>query len=281
MSSVFDPKYFKSKCILLLLRELNMSENNPLILITNDDGIDASGLHQLAECVSSLGDIYIVAPQSSQSGKSAAMTVSTPLRVSERESGIQGIRAFVVNGTPVDCVKLAIHAIVPRRPAIVLSGINHGSNSGVNIIYSGTMGATFEGCIEGIPSVGFSLIDDSYNADFSLSINFIKDIVIKILSNGLPHGICLNVNIPAHVIPKGIRVCRAVKGKWIDGYRKVIDSNGDSLYLLTGKFVNFEPSSTDTDEFWLAQNYISIVPVECDKSAKTLISAMSQIYDSN
>lgn len=258
-----------------------MNGNRPLILITNDDGIDASGLHQLADCVIPLGDVYIVAPQNSQSGKSAAMTVSTPLRVVERESGIQGIRLFVVNGTPVDCIKLAIHTIVPRRPTIVLSGINHGSNSGVNITYSGTMGATFEGCIEGIPSVGFSLIDDSNNADFSLSVDFIKDIVTKVISNGLPQGICLNVNIPAHIVPKGIRVCRAVKGKWIDGYRKIIDSNGDTLYMLTGKFVNFEPRSTDTDEFWLAQNYISIVPVECDKSAKTLISAMSQIYDSN
>lgn len=256
-----------------------MDKERPLILITNDDGIDALGLHKLADIVSSMGDVYIVAPQTPQSGKSASMTSSSPLRILENRSRVDGVKIFMVNGTPVDCIKISIHAIVPRRPSVILSGINHGSNSGVNITYSGTMGAVLEGCIEGIASVGFSLMDDSKDADFSKSRYFIRNIVEKVLCNGLPQGICLNVNIPAKVNLRGIRVCRAAQGKWVEGYKRYIDPYGEQYYLLTGRFLNFEPEATDTDEYWLLQKYISVVPVKCDLSARTQISTLANIFD--
>lgn len=258
-----------------------MNNCRPLILIVNDDGVDAPGVHHLAKCVRSMGEVYVVAPLTPQSGQSAAMTVASPLRIIERKSTEDGIRVFSVNGTPVDCVKLAIHAIVPRRPAVVFAGINHGSNSGVNITYSGTMGAVLEGCIEGIPSVGFSLANYSMDVDFSPSMGFITDIAAEVIAKGLPVGICLNVNIPACEAPKGIRVCRAVHGKWVDGYMRFMDPDGKPFYWLTGKFENFEPEATDTDEYWLQKKYISIVPVKCDMSAIKLINSLAQRFDSH
>ncbi len=258
-----------------------MNNCRPLILIVNDDGVDAPGVHHLAKCVRSMGEVYVVAPLTPQSGQSAAMTVASPLRIIERKSTEDDIRVFSVNGTPVDCVKLAIHAIVPRRPAVVFAGINHGSNSGVNITYSGTMGAVLEGCIEGIPSVGFSLANYSMDVDFSPSMGFITDIAAEVIAKGLPVGICLNVNIPACEAPKGIRVCRAVHGKWVDGYMRFMDPDGKPFYWLTGKFENFEPEATDTDEYWLQKKYISIVPVKCDMSAIKLINSLAQRFDSH
>lgn len=258
-----------------------MDNCRPLILIVNDDGVDAPGVHYLAEYVRSMGEVYVVAPLTPQSGQSAAMTIVSPLRITERKSTEDGVRVFSVNGTPVDCVKLAIHAIVPRRPTVVFAGINHGSNSGVNITYSGTMGAVLEGCIEGIPSVGFSLANYSVDADFSPSMGFITDIAAEVIAKGLPVGVCLNVNIPACVKPKGIRVCRAVHGKWVDGYMRSIDPDGKPFYWLMGKFENFEPEATDTDEYWLQQNYISIVPVKCDLSAIKLINSLAQRFDTH
>jgi len=256
-----------------------MNNCRPLILIVNDDGVDAPGVHHLAKCVRSMGEVYVVAPLTPQSGQSAAMTVASPLRITERKSTEGGVRVFSVNGTPVDCVKLAIHAIVPRRPTVVFAGINHGSNSGVNITYSGTMGAVLEGCIEGIPSVGFSLANHYLDADFSPSIGFITDIAAEVIAKGLPAGVCLNVNIPACEAPKGIRVCRAVHGKWVDGYMRFMDPDGKPFYWLTGKFENFEPEATDTDEYWLQKKYISIVPVKCDMSAIKLINSLAQRFD--
>ena len=258
-----------------------MDNCRPLILIVNDDGVDAPGVHHLAECVRSMGEVYVVAPLAPQSGQSAAMTVGSPLRITERESTVYGIRVFSVNGTPVDCVKMAIHAIVPRRPTVIFAGINHGSNSGVNITYSGTMGAVREGCIERIPSVGFSFEDNSIGADFSPFLGFITDIATEVIVNGLPKGVCLNVNIPASAKPKGIRVCRAVHGKWVDGYMRYVDPVGEPFYWLTGKFENFEPDATDTDEYWLQQNYISIVPVKCDMSAIKLINSLAQRFNTH
>lgn len=256
-----------------------MDNCRPLILIVNDDGVDAPGVNHLAECVRSLGEVYIVAPDSPQSGKSAAMTVKSPLRVIEKDSKVNGIRIFTVNGTPVDCVKMAIHTIVPRRPTVVLAGINHGTNFGVNITYSGTMGAVLEGCIEGIPSVGFSLANNSLEADFSPFTEIVVDIACEVITNGLPEGICLNVNIPSCDRPKGIRVCRAVRGKYIDGYMRYSDPDGIPFYWLTGIFENFEPEATDTDKYWLKQNYISIVPVKCDLSAKNYIKYLSKRFN--
>lgn len=258
-----------------------MENTRPLILITNDDSINAPGIHHLAECVRSMGDVFIVAPAHPHSGQSAAMTVGAPLRISELPSYKEGIRIFTVNGTPVDCVKLALHAIVPRRPDVVFAGINHGSNSGVNVTYSGTMGAVLEGCIEGIPSVGFSLTHHSMKADFSLSTAFVAAIAGKVIEQGLPEGICLNVNIPARVMPEGIRVCRSAHGKWVDSYQRFLDPQGIPFYWLTGKFVNFEPDATDTDEYWLQRRYISVVPVSCDITAHQAIKTLADRFDTD
>ena len=234
----------------------------------------------LARCVSSMGDVIVVAPEHPHSGQSAAIPVGAPLRIKERPCEEEGIRLFTVNGTPVDCVKLAIHTIVPRKPDFVFSGINHGSNSGVNVTYSGTMGSVLEGCIEGIPSVGFSLLHHSMKADFSLSTAFVAMIAHDVIENGLPAGVCLNVNIPAKVIPEGIKVCRAARGYWTDEYKRYLDPQGVPFYWLQGHFINQEPEATDTDEYWLNCRYVSVVPVKCDETAHDAIKDLADRLDS-
>lgn len=251
----------------------------PLILITNDDSVDAPGIHHLADCVKDMGDVIIVAPAEPHSGQSSALTVGAPLRIRELP-GREGVRVFTVTGTPVDCVKLALHAIVPRKPDMLLSGINHGSNSGTAITYSGTMGAVLEACMEGIPAVGFSLMHHSMKADFTLSTDFVRSISANVLEQGLPEGICLNVNIPAKVTPEGVRVCRAAKGHWSEEYKRYLDPSGNPFYWLTGRFVNTEPESTDTDEYWLNRRYISVVPVTPDQSYTPAIKEISRRLDS-
>lgn len=250
----------------------------PLILISNDDGVQAKGLMCLAECVKDMADIIVVAPDTPQSGKSSAITVGQPLRITAHPDSC-GARVFSVSGTPVDCVKLGLHAIVPRKPDLVLAGINHGSNSGTAVTYSGTMGAVLEGCMVGIPSVGFSLLHHSLKADFSLSIDYVKKITATVLHEGLPSRICLNVNIPALVVPKGVRVCRAAQGHWSEEYMRYTDPSGDPFYWLTGRFVNGEPNATDTDEYWLGKKYISVVPVSPDQTVLSAIPAFAKIYD--
>ena len=226
-----------------------------------------------------VADIYIVAPRNPHSGQSAALTVGAPLRIAEL-AGRDGLRVFTVNGTPVDCVKLGLHAIVPRRPDLVLSGINHGSNSGTAITYSGTMGAVLEACMVGIPAVGFSLLHHSMKADFTLSTQWVRRIILDVLEKGLPEGICLNVNIPAKVTPEGIRVCRAAKGHWSEEYKRYLDPSGNPFYWLTGRFVNGEPEADDTDEYWLNRRYISVVPVTPDQSYTPAVKEMSQRFNS-
>lgn len=255
-----------------------MQSSRPLILITNDDSVDAPGIHHLAECVRSLGDVYIVAPAHPHSGQSAALTVGAPLRIVEKPSATDGVRLFTVNGTPVDCIKLALHTIVPRQPDIIFSGINHGSNSAVNVTYSGTMGAVLEGCMQGIPSVGFSLLHHSMKADFSLSTAFVAAIAATVLEKGLPKGVCLNVNIPARVIPQGIKVCRAARGRWTDEYKRYLDPLGVPFYWLTGHFVNEEPEADDTDEYWLNRRFISVVPVTADQTDREAIKTLAAMF---
>lgn len=250
----------------------------PLILITNDDGIHAPGLRHLVDCARSFSDVIVVAPDTPQSGKSSAISVDTPLFIT-RHPDIEGAQLFSVSGTPVDCVKLGLHAIVPRKPDMLLSGINHGSNSGVSVIYSGTMGAVMEGCVVGIPSIGFSLLHHSLKADFSLSAKFVREIIVKALNHPLPSGICLNVNIPALVEPLGVRSCRAATGYWTEEYKQYATPSGSPFYWLTGRFVNTEPDATDTDEYWLGRNYISVVPVSPDLTAADSVAALAEIFD--
>ncbi len=256
-----------------------MENIRPLILIINDDSIEAPGIHHLAECVRSLGEIYIVAPEEPRSGQSSALSAGTPLRITERPSDKEGIRIFTVNGTPVDCVKLALHAIVPRKPDLVLSGINHGSNASVNVVYSGTMGAVLEACMLGIPAVGFSLLHHSLKADFTFSTAFVAAIAAKVLEKGLPENVCLNVNIPAKVRPEGIKVCRAAKGHWTDEYKRYLDPSGVPFYWLTGHFINEEPDADDTDEYWLNCRYVSVVPVTPDSTAFGAIKDVAAMFE--
>lgn len=232
----------------------------PLILITNDDSIEAPGLHKLVKIASQFGDVICAAPREPQSGMSSAISVARPLRIHEIPD-YDCARMFTVSGTPVDCIKLALNSIVPRRPTIILSGINHGSNSGNAITYSGTMGAVLEGCTNGIPSVGFSLCHHSMKADFDLSAPFISEIIEKVLQNGLPAYTALNVNIPAQIVPLGIKPCRAARGHWSEEFARYTDPIGTPFYWLTGRFINEEPDATDTDEYWINQGYISLVPV--------------------
>ena len=257
-----------------------MEISRPLIMITNDDSVEAPGIHHLVECVREFGDVYVVAPAHPHSGQSSALTVGAPLRIRELPSKEEGVRYFTVNGTPVDRVKLGLHAIVPRKPDVLFSGINHGSNSGTAITYSGTMGAVLEGCMEGITSVGFSLLHHSMKADFSLSTKYVKEIAAKVLERKLPHWVCLNVNIPAKVEPEGVRVCRAARGHWSEEYRRYLDPSGAPFYWLTGRFVNGEPESSDTDEYWLNRRYVSVVPVTPDQSSVASVKGMAELFNS-
>ncbi|MDE6487114.1 MAG: 5'/3'-nucleotidase SurE [Muribaculaceae bacterium] len=253
----------------------------PLVLITNDDSIEAPGLHVLARLAAEWADVICVAPKRPQSGKSSAMSVGTALRIAEARPAdpVPGVTYYTVDdGTPVDCVKIALYTLVPRRPDFLFSGINHGSNSGVNVLYSGTMGAVLEGCVEGIPSAGFSLLHHSMAADFSLSEAHIRDLMQQIRATPPAPGICLNINIPARVVPAGIRACRACRGRWSDGYQRYTDPHGRDFYMLAGLFVNEEPDATDTDEYWLSRGYISVVPIASDMTARAAISATATAF---
>lgn len=244
-----------------------MISQKPLILITNDDGVNAPGLHYLTQTVLPYGDVIVVAPNGPRSGQSSAITVDAPLYINECEP-IGNAKVYSTNGTPVDCVKLAMNAVVERKPALILSGINHGSNAGNSLIYSGTMGAVIEGCMIGIPSVGFSLLQYSWEADFTHCDKTIKTITEKVLNEGLPENICLNVNIPAKCTPKGLRTVRATRGRWTEEYQKYTSPHGRTFYWLTGTYELTEsPEDTNNEEYWLSRQYSTIVPVRPDQSA--------------
>ena len=248
----------------------------PLILITNDDSIDAKGIHHLVDCVKEMGEVYVVAPDEPQSGQSSAFTPNFPLRVIEHPD-YNGAKVRSVTGTPVDCVKLAMHHILPRRPDLLLSGINHGSNAGNSIVYSGTMGAAFEGCMQGIPAVGYSLLHHSLKADFSECTPYITDITSRVIAQGLPDGVCLNVNFPAKVKIEGMKVVRAARSRWTEEYQEYLDPHGKPFFWLTGRLLNEEPESTDTDLYWLDRNYATVVPAYADRNATPEIIPVSNI----
>lgn len=240
----------------------------PLILVSNDDGYLAKGVHCLTEWLLPFGDVVAVCPDSPQSGQSMAITVNDPLFATPVASS-DGVEWYKVNGTPVDCVKLAMHAILGnRRPDIVVTGINHGSNAAINVLYSGTMGAAMEGCAFGIPSIGFSLTDHAHDADFTPCRPYVERLVRMTLDNGLPQGVCLNVNIPdIDHIPVGMKMARACNGHWDDEYKEYTDPHGRKFYWLTGKFINDEPDSEDTDLWCLDHEIVSVVPTLLERTA--------------
>ena len=245
--------------------------NKPLILISNDDGYRANGVHQLAKLLSQFAEVVAVCPEGPQSGKSMAITVAEPLRVTRLTAYAAeepGVEWYAVNGTPADCVKMAMHKILKgRRPTLVCTGINHGSNAAINVVYSGTMGAAFEGCAFGIPSAGFSLCDHSHQADFTPMLPYVRRVVEWMLVNPLPEGVCLNVNAPAVADLKGMKVTCPCRGHWDDEYREYKDPQGHSFYLLSGEYINDEPENPDTDEALLSRGYVTIVPVALDSTA--------------
>lgn len=236
--------------------------DRPLIFVTNDDGIHAKGLHELVEVMQLFGDVVVIAPEVAQSGMSSAITADYPLRANKL-SEEKGITVFKCNGTPVDCVKLGFNHLLEKMPDFVVSGINHGANSSISVIYSGTMGAAMEGSLHGVPSIGFSLLDFSPEADFSRAKIYVAKIFQAVMENGLPRFTCLNVNIPTGT-PKGIRLCRQASGKWVEEFDKRIDPHNRQYYWLSGSFQNFEEVANDTDLHALEKNYVSIVPVKVD-----------------
>ncbi len=255
-----------------------IEKDDKLILLTNDDGLYAAGLKTLLEVMEEFGKVVLISTTESMSGMSQALTVKTPLRVKLLEEN-EKHRIYACNGTPTDSVKIAVNQLTSRMPDWVVSGINHGANASVSVLYSGTMAAAIEGCLYGIPSVGFSLNNFSPTADFSACSKYIR-IVMKMLSKEpLPPGVCLNVNIPkaARDDIKGIKVCRQAKGNWKEEFEKRKDPMGKTYYWLTGIFMNHEPEATDTDEWALGNNYVSVVPVSVDMTAHWYIEKLKGV----
>ncbi|NNJ87989.1 MAG: 5'/3'-nucleotidase SurE [Eudoraea sp.] len=244
--------------------------SKPLILVTNDDGITAPGLRALVKSMQELGEVVVVAPDSPQSGMGHAITLDNTL-YSKRvvfDTSKDAVKEYSCSGTPADCVKLALQELLERRPDICVSGINHGSNASINVIYSGTMSAAIEAGIEGIPAIGFSLCDYSWEADFAPAQEAIKQIVAEALQNGIPKGVVLNVNIPkvGEGEIKGIKVCRQARANWKEKFDKRTNPSGKDYYWLTGEFQLLDKGE-DTDEWALSQGFISVVPTQFDLTA--------------
>jgi len=253
-----------------------LSSGRPNILITNDDGIFAPGLRTLIGVMREIGNVVVVAPDKPMSGTGHAITVRNPLRlhlITEEE----GYREYSCNGTPVDCVKLGEQVVLKVKPDLLVSGINHGSNASVNIVYSGTMAAVLESAIGGVPAIGFSLLDYSHKADFSACEPVARLIAEKVLEYGLPEGVCLNVNIPAvngNEI-RGIKVCRQGRSRWVEEFDTRTDPHKRDYHWLTGYFEKLEENE-DTDQWALEHNYVSVVPVHFDLTAHYALSTLQQ-----
>ncbi|HAK80624.1 MAG TPA: 5'/3'-nucleotidase SurE [Runella sp.] len=255
-----------------------MYSPKPLILVSNDDGITSLGIRTLVEVMQELGEVVVVAPDSPQSGMGHAITIGEPLRLHATPI-FEGVKAYECSGTPADCVKLGKHYVLKdRTPDLVVSGINHGSNTSISVLYSGTMSAAIEGAIEGIPSIGFSLCDFASDADFSHVRSYVKQIASNVLANGLPKGVALNVNFPkkSEETLKGVRICRQTNGKWQEEFDKRKDPHGRSYFWLSGNFVNFDAGQEDTCEWALENNYVSVVPCQYDLTAYETIKLMQQ-----
>ena len=249
-----------------------MEIKRPLLLISNDDGYQAKGIRDLIEMLSDLGDILVCAPEDARSGYSCAFSATTPLQLKLREKR-QGVEIWSCNGTPVDCVKMALAELVPRKPDMVIGGINHGDNASVNTHYSGTMGVTLEGCMKYIPSVAFSLCDYRQDADFEPMRPLIRQITERVLQEGLPLGVCLNVNFPLggsknpRESYKGVKVCRMAHGTWGGEVTKCHHPRGYDYWWMVGHYQNDEPEAEDTDNWALTHGYVAITPTQIDVTA--------------
>jgi 5'-nucleotidase len=258
------------------LQHKTMKKDRPLILITNDDGISAPGLKALIAVMTEIGEIVVVAPDNPQSAMGHAITINSTLYLNKISKENDPFIEYSCSGTPVDCVKLAVNEILKRKPDLCVSGVNHGSNSSINVIYSGTMSAAVEAGIEGIPAIGFSLLDYDWNANFDTIKSFIRKISLEVLENGLPEGVVLNVNFPKleEKDIKGIRICRQAKALWVEKFDKRKTPQGRDYYWLAGEFVN-QDKGEDTDEWALQNGYISVVPVQFDLTAHHAIQQLN------
>lgn len=246
--------------------QLSLPDDKPVILVTNDDGYQALGINSLLKSLRGLGRIIVCAPDSPRSGFSSSFTCTRPVTL-KRLSDDGEIAVYACDGTPVDCVKLAFHRFFHnRKPDLLVSGINHGGNDSICIMYSGTMGAVLEGCVVGVPSVGYSLLDHRQDADFSTAAKYCRQITEYLLGHRMPQGVALNVNIPAGTDIKGLRVCRQAKGLWENEFHYIEgnENQDTAVFQVTGNYVNAEPAAVDTDRYWLEHNYISAVPTEVD-----------------
>ena len=237
----------------------------PLILICNDDGYRAPGILNLTRVARNFGEVVVVAPMTGQSGMSHAVTLNHPIRL--KTVSVNGeLPTYACSGTPADCIKIGLNQILDKKPDLVLSGINHGSNASVSLFYSGTVAAAIEACMNGIPAAALSVDDHSPDADMSVAVREAETIIANLLERGLPPGICLNINFP-RMAPekfKGLRVCRQTNGVWREEFQKRTDPHGKDYYWLTGEFSNREPGETDTDEWAMANGYGAIVPIRID-----------------
>jgi 5'-nucleotidase len=253
-----------------------MKNKKPLILVTNDDGISAPGIRTLIAVMETIGEVIVVAPDKPQSAMGHAITINNTLYLDKISKENDIITQYSCSGTPVDCVKLAVNEILKRKPDLCVSGINHGSNSSINVIYSGTMSAAVEAGIEGIPAIGFSLSDYNWNADFEPIKSFVKKIVLETLEKKLQPGVILNVNFPKlkEKEIKGIKICRQAKALWVEKFDKRKTPSGKDYYWLSGEFVN-QDKGDDTDEWALENGYVSVVPVQFDLTAHHAIQQLN------
>jgi len=251
-----------------------MKKSKPTILVVNDDGITAPGIKALMDAMAEIGRVVVVAPDSPQSGMGHAITIGKPLRLDQVDI-YEGIEMYRCSGTPVDCVKLAVNKIFKgKKPDLCVSGINHGLNNSINILYSGTMSAAVEGAIESIPSIGFSLDDYTMDANFSHCIKFVREIALEVLKNGLPTATLLNVNFPGTTNIKGIKICRQANAKWAEEFDERMDPHKRPYYWLTGVF-QLNDGGEDTDVWALDNNYVSVVPVQFDMTAHHAIPVLN------
>ena len=269
---VLLPAWGTGKCsrgklgkILYICVQLNkdMMNDRPLILITNDDGVNAKGIKELTESLRDLGEIVVFAPDGPRSGMSSAITSLVPIKYTlvKKEAGLT---VYSCTGTPVDCVKLAINEVLERKPDLLLSGINHGGNHAICVLYSGTMGAAAEGCVFGIPSMGVSLLDHCAEADFTESCRLGRMLARRIIKEGLPHGTYLNLNVPNIPNVKGLKVCRQADGRWTNEFKRSENATGEPVFWLTGSFENAKPIHADNDTLALDSGYASLVPCKID-----------------
>lgn len=250
-----------------------MENQRPLILVSNDDGIMSKGISELLRFIRPMGEVVVMAPDTPRSGTSCSLTTNEPIHYTLVRKDV-GLTIYKCSGTPTDCVKLAFHTVLERKPDLVIGGINHGDNSSVNVHYSGTMGVVMEGCLKGVPSIGFSLCSHEPNADFEPSGTFVREIVTRVLEKSLPPLTCLNVNIPAVKELKGVRICRQTNARWENEWENFAHRNDTHYYWLTGEYKNLEPDDELTDHWALDNGYVAITPTTVDVTAYALMDEL-------